>query len=413
MNSININDSSKIKGDLSKKINAITLLCDGKRFKTYVAWSFAEALNCKKYVIGAKYSFLFEAQRLYDIINIYYKDEAQKNAEMKKMKTKVEQYLNNSKDLLIQHKKDSESSSATPKDIQSTNKNNINNDSKKVNKKSIDDIKGDFDVIIPNAKRDDFMKILENNFYSKSADKCIVYDESKIKALSEYFHLFIEVGISSFDATYKHKIQQIRKYISIVNFAKNIIEDDEIRTIYKNNFKERFNLNLNSNNSQIADTVVFMLISNNSYGEFTRRFLDNRNSLNLENNDELNSIAPKTSEDILLCGFVDFPKVINAYQKNELLKEIKEQKNKMDEMKKELDYLKFYINNNSAIDKNYESTLNIDNNSNYYDPVNDDNYRNNFYFGHNNYNYDYNDYYFYNYHHYYGNNHYFNNFYHY
>ena len=68
----------------------------------------------------------------------------------------------------------------------------------------------------------------------------------------------------------------------------------------------------------------------------------------------------------------------------------------MDEMKKELDYLKFYINNNSAIDKNYESTLNIDNNSNYYDPVNDDNYRNNFYFGHNNYNYDYNDYYFYN-----------------
>ena len=66
---------------------------------------------------------------------------------MKKMKTKVEQYLNNSKDLLIQHKKDSESSSATPKDIQSTNKNNINNDSKKVNKKSIDDIKGDFDVI--------------------------------------------------------------------------------------------------------------------------------------------------------------------------------------------------------------------------------------------------------------------------
>ena len=54
MNSININDSSKIKGDLSKKINAITLLCDGKRFETYVAWSFAKALNCKKYVIGTK-----------------------------------------------------------------------------------------------------------------------------------------------------------------------------------------------------------------------------------------------------------------------------------------------------------------------------------------------------------------------
>ena len=90
MNSININDSSKIKGDLSKKINAITLLCDGKRFETYVAWSFAKALNCKKYAIGAKYSFLFEAQRLYDIINIYYKDEAQKKAEMKKMETKVE-----------------------------------------------------------------------------------------------------------------------------------------------------------------------------------------------------------------------------------------------------------------------------------------------------------------------------------
>ena len=75
MNSININDSSKIKGDLSKKINAITLLCDGKRFETYVAWSFAKALNCKKYVIGTKYSkFCNDPSYIIIFLNIFFEN---------------------------------------------------------------------------------------------------------------------------------------------------------------------------------------------------------------------------------------------------------------------------------------------------------------------------------------------------
>ena len=37
---------------------------------------------------------------------------------------------------------------------------------------------------------------------------------------------------------------------------------------------------------EITDTSVFMIITNKSYGEFTVLFLDNRGSLNLNNNDE-------------------------------------------------------------------------------------------------------------------------------
>ena len=129
------------------------------------------------------------------------------------------------------------------------------------------------------------MEILENNFFSKNIDKCIVYDENKIKNLPKYFILFIEVGISSFTSTYQLKTQQIHKYIVILNFANNIIEDKKIRGIYLKDFQKRFSLNLNKNEHEIADTFVFMLVANKSYGEFTALFLDNRVSLNLNNND--------------------------------------------------------------------------------------------------------------------------------
>ena len=354
MKIININNLPDIKLDLIQHTSPITTLSDAKRFKTYIGWSFAKALNCEKYALGIKYSFLYEAKRLYEIIDKYYQDENKKNSERKKMEKKVEEYINNSQDLLFHYQKDSESSSSTSnKDFTSSDKNN-KVDNKKTKKEPITDIKGDFDVIIPNVETESFLKMLENNFYSKNTDKCIVYDEDKIKNLPQYFNLFIEVGISSFISTYKHKTQQIRKYIAILNFANNIIEDKIIREIYEKDFKHRFYLDLNTNKGKKADISVFMLIGNNSYGEFTSRFLDNRKSLFLNNNNELNSIISKDSKEILLCGFVDFPKIINCFHKDKLLNDqkkeianLKERLKEMDKMKEELERMKLYIHNNS------------------------------------------------------------------
>ena len=40
-------------------------------------------------------------------------------------------------------------------------------------------------------------------------------------------------------------------------------------------------------------------------------------SFNLVENEELNSIVPTTSKEVLLCGFVDFPKIVNYYREYE------------------------------------------------------------------------------------------------
>ena len=80
--------------------------------------------------------------------------------------------------------------------------------------------------------------MLENNFYSKKTNKCIVYDQKIINNLSQHFNLFIEVGMSSFVDSYRHKTQQIKKYILIVNFSENIIDDEKIRDIYMKDFQK-------------------------------------------------------------------------------------------------------------------------------------------------------------------------------
>ena len=417
MNSINPSNNSDIQLESAKKNNFLKTIGEGERFETYIGWAFAKALDCTSYSLRTKYSFNFEKDRLNEIIKKLYQNESEKNSEQKKIKKKIEDFINENKNL-CNKESESSKSSLSNKDIIPSKIKNDKNEKNKV------DIKGDFDVIIPNINKDSFLKILENNFYSKKAYKCIVYDEEKIKQLPPYFNLFIEVGINSFENTsYMHKIKQINKYISILNFADNIIENKTVREYYKNDFIKRYNLNLNANDHKIADKSVYMLVANKSYGEFTSRFLDNRNSLNINKNDELNSIISKTSKEILLCGFVDFPKIINNYKNNELLvkqieeqkKEIDEQKEKMQRMESELDYLKSLIQNNHTGYSNNQSTSNVDmfNNMNYYGQYNDDNYRNDFYFGYNNYNNDNNDYYSYNYQHYFGNNHYFNNYYHY
>ena len=277
--------------------------------------------------------------------------------------------------------------------------------------------------------------MLENNFYSKKVDKCILYEEERISKLPQYFNLYIEVGLSTFYDYYKHKIQQIKKYMAIVNFAENIIDNEEIRCIYKKDFQSRFSLHLNKEEHEIADKAVYMLITNSDYGEFTRRFLDDRNSLNIRNNEEYNSIIPTSSKEVLLFAFVDFIKILNCYRQYESIKRIDDQLKKMDSiqkelkemdsilkelqkmdsMQKELDDLKLFIRNSMDNNNNFGHYNYIDDINNiYYSQFNDYNYSNNYYIGHNNYNYDYNDYYSFNYNHYFGNNNYFyNNYYHY
>ena len=203
--------------------------------------------------------------------------------------------------------------------------------------------------------------------------------------------------------------------MAVVNFAENIIDNEEIRCIYKKDFQSRFSLHLNKEEHEIADKAVYMLITNSDYGEFTRRFLDDRNSLNIRNNEEYNSIIPTSSKEVLLFAFVDFIQILNCYRQYESIKRIDDKLKKMDSMQKELDDLKLLIRNSMNNNNNFGHYNNIDDiNNNYYSQFNDYNYSNNYYIGHNNYNYDYNDYYSFNYNHYFGNNNYFyNNYYHY
>ena len=163
--------------------------------------------------------------------------------------------MKNSQELLKYYPRESSSS------VSSSTKDNEIKESK-----SNKEIRGDFDVIIPNVKKENFLEMLEKNFYSKKTDKCIVYDKNKINKLPQYFNLFIEVGMSSFSDSYSHKTQQIKKYMSIVNFADNIIDNEQIRGYYKEDFQKRFSLHLNANSHEIADTAVYMLVSNSTYG---------------------------------------------------------------------------------------------------------------------------------------------------
>ena len=165
----------------------------------------------------------------------------------------------------------------------------------------------------------------------------------KIDELLLYFILFKEVGMSSFLDSYSHKTQQIKKYMSIVNFGDNTIDSEQIRSYYKKDFQKSFSLHLNADSHEIADTCVYMLVSNSYYGEFTTCFLDNRNSIDLDDHTELNSIVHNDSKEVLLCGFVDFPIILNCYREYESIKKIDEKLKKMDSMQKELDNLKLII----------------------------------------------------------------------
>ena len=179
----------------------------------------------------------------------------------------------------------------------------------KKKKKKID-ISGDFDVVIPNVSKEKFEKLLENNFYHRKSEKCcIVYNKNKITELPDKFHLFIEVGLDVYKNEFRSKSRQIYKYISILNIE-NLIDNKSIKSIYHKNFQERYGLNFNTKQN-IADTNVYMLISNSSYEEFKKRFLDNKEFKKEKDFDIFNEILPKDSKDFLFCGYVYFQKLFN------------------------------------------------------------------------------------------------------
>ena len=179
----------------------------------------------------------------------------------------------------------------------------------KKKKKKID-ISGDFDVVIPNVSKEKFEKLLENNFYHRKSEKCcIVYNKNKITELPDKFHLFIEVGLDVYKNEFRSKSRQIYKYISILNIE-NLIDNKSIKSIYHKNFQDRYGLNFNTKQN-IADTNVYMLISNSSYEEFKKRFLDNKEFKKEKDFDIFNEILPKDSKDFLFCGYVYFQKLFN------------------------------------------------------------------------------------------------------
>ena len=139
------------------------------------------------------------------------------------------------------------------------------------------DIDGDFDIIIPNVEREKFKNMIINNFYyDNKSNSFIIFGKKTLNELPEVFHLFIEVGLNVFQDEIKYKSFQINKYISIINLANEICNED-IKNKYKDNWRNRLNLDKNLEiNEIIADKYVYMLISNSEYGAFTYRFLDKK-----------------------------------------------------------------------------------------------------------------------------------------
>ena len=217
------------------------------------------------------------------------------------------------------------------------------------------DISGDFDIIIPNVKKTKFKDMIINNFYcDNKSNSCIIFGKKKLDELPEVFHLFIEVGLNIFENEIKYKSFQINKYISIINLA-NEIDNEDIKKKYKENWINRLNLNKKLETDKIiADKCVYMLISNSEYGTFFKRFLDKKNYESEDDNKdnkEYKKLFQENSEEFLFCGYVDFEREINGIrglnikmeeQKKDMESKIEAQKNYMEAKEKQFE-TKIYL----------------------------------------------------------------------
>ena len=127
--------------------------------------------------------------------------------------------------------------------------------------------------------------------------------------------------------------------------------NDSIKKKYIDDFEKRLLLHLNLKNGNIAQTYVYMVISNSDFSSFTIRFLDNK-SYQKDYNDEFENICSIAPDEFICCGYVNFEKKLNS---NEFLKKkledqdkkieeqdkkIEEQNKKLEEQNKKLEKLK-------------------------------------------------------------------------
>ena len=317
-------------------LKGIKVVEEGKRFESYIGWSFSKELKCKKYHQSVKYSLKEEKDIIVKLLNnnnIEYNEKDQiintldkydkdlddlksipssdnNKSDSKSEKNKTSSDANNTQNLkndLNINNTNTKTDNIINNDINQINKNdnvdnnNINNNINIINNNIIDnnidnakeikkakkkaliykkagDIYGDIDVIIPNVNKLSFNKMLEKNFFHKETHTCIIFDEKKLDNLPDKFHLLIEVGLNAFSSDMPHKIKQIRKYVSLINIRDNI-KNERIKQLYIDDFANRLSLNINLKKEEIcANTFVYMLISNSDYDTFTHRFLENRRS---------------------------------------------------------------------------------------------------------------------------------------
>ena len=357
---------------MAEKINknyaleGIKLIDDGKRFEYYVGLILSKELKCDRYHQGIKYSLKKEIEIIEKILD---EQKDIKPEQKKKIINELNEYENSVNKSLRGFPSSSSENESDKKNTLSNNdtnnkneinnidteknKNNFNNinsninnvnnisyvnkkNSSNLNNNKREKIAGDFDIIIPNVSRKNMQLMVEKNFYYYNKDKyCIIFDENKLSYIPDIFHLFIEVGLSSFDNNMSYKSKQINKYISVLNLE-SAINNDKIKMIYRNDFQNRYSLYLNSEKNKIANTYIYMLISNSDLGTFTSRFLDKK-TYKKDNNYQFNNILPKESKEILFCGFVDFEKNLNSSISLEI--KIDEHEKKIEKLNKEVERL--------------------------------------------------------------------------
>jgi len=194
-----------ITENIEKKNNSlqgIRTVKEGKRFESYVGWGFSKELECEQYIQGADFSFQFEKIQIENILTQqkleedekkkilsdltefengikYLKPGPDKNnsgkseskTDNKKSITTSSEDINQNKIISINTDKNINNNTNTNNNMNliDNNINNINIDKNKakekkekknkknkpkINKK--DDISGDFDIIIPNVKKEKF-----------------------------------------------------------------------------------------------------------------------------------------------------------------------------------------------------------------------------------------------------------------
>ena len=345
---------NKLDKNLSS-LKEIKTIEEGKKFESYIGWSFSRELKCERYLLSVGFSLKEEKNLITGLIE-------RNNIKIRELIiTNLDKYL---KSLSSSDKKLSQSESKSDKSKKTSSdnsnmknkskNNNINinkdkkdKDEKKIKKqglasKKLGDIYGDIDVVIPNLQKINFENMINEKFYHKLDYKCITFQEEELKKLPDTFHLLIETGLNVFHSEMPHKTKQIRKYISLINI-RNSINDDNAKKLYIDDFAKRFSLNLNlAKGKCVSNKFVYMLISNSDYGTFTHRFFDNKD-YEKEKNVEFDNISKKDPGESIFCGFIDFAKGINS---NAFLdKKISEQKKELAEQKKEIIGLKKSLHN--------------------------------------------------------------------